>query len=74
MENPYAGLDAEALKILYDKENLALNARLLEGVPWNELRDQRKKVTKLAIALHKKVQALNAMNPAEFPSNDMEGR
>jgi hypothetical protein len=74
MENSFSALDADALKALYEKESNELHAKLLDGTSWNELRGQRKKVTKLAVALHKKIHRAVTMNPAESPSSDMEGR
>jgi len=69
MENNYAGLDIEALKNLYEKESGVLHTKLLEGTPWTELKEQRKKVTKLAITLHKRIS--NA-NPAESSGDGTE--
>ena len=66
--------DIDSLKALYGKENEILQARLLSGETWEDLKDQRQKVTEISIALHKKFTALHSLNPAEFPSNDIEGR
>jgi hypothetical protein len=66
--------DIDSLKALYEKENEVLQTRLLSGEAWEEVKDQRQKVTEISIALHKKFTALHSLNPAEFPSNDMEGR
>lgn len=75
MDNNFSALDIGALKALYENESNELHTKLLDGVSWNELRDQRKKVTKLAVALHKKIhKTATAVNPAESPSNDMVRR
>jgi hypothetical protein len=64
----------EILKALYEKENEILQARLLEGELWEEVKEQKQKVIELSIALDKKLKALKGSNPAEFPSTDIEGR
>jgi len=56
-------LGVEELKDVYEKESTKLKASLLNGTPWEELKDQRQKVTELAIALHKKINT--SSNPAE---------
>jgi hypothetical protein len=75
MDDNFSALDMNVLKALYEKESNELRGKLLEGISWSELRDQRKKVTRLAVVLHKKLRKVTAtMNPAESPSDDMEGR
>lgn len=59
----WSELDLDALKDAYEKESSKLKAALLNGTSWEELRDQRQKVTELAIALHKKINT--SANPAE---------
>jgi|GEM_PF-2691048 len=56
-------MDLVALKNSYEKELANLKALLLSGSSWEEMKDQRKKVTELAIALHKKINTSG--NPAE---------
>jgi len=55
--------DADTLKAMYERESAALKASLLNGNSWEELKEQRLKVTELSIALHKKLQSSG--NPAE---------
>lgn len=59
----WSELDVDALKDAYEKEAAKLKASLLNGSSWEEMKDQRQKVTELAIALHKKINASG--NPAE---------
>lgn len=56
-------LDADTLKTMYEQESSKLKASLLSGTSWDDLKDQRLKVTELSIALHKKTHASG--NPAE---------
>lgn len=74
MDFDFSHHDLDSLKILYAKENEELKAMLLNGALWEEVKDQRLRVTKLSIALHSKLQAGNSGHPAEFSSADIEGR
>jgi len=56
-------LGVDELRETYEKESSKLKASLLKGTSWEELKEQRLKVTELAIALHKKVNT--SSNPAE---------
>ncbi|HEU4469547.1 MAG TPA: hypothetical protein VFR58_00565 [Flavisolibacter sp.] len=69
MEQNWFNLDLETLVALYEKESSALNTKLLNGAQWHELKDQRKKVTSLAIVLHRKKQAAGLIGPADVFSN-----
>jgi hypothetical protein len=63
MEMNGSEMDLGSLKNNYEKELANLKAQLLSGSSWDEMKDQRKKVTELAIALHKKMNTSG--NPAE---------
>lgn len=63
MEMNWSELDIDSLREAYETEAAKLKASLLNGTSWDDLRDQRKKVTDLAIALHKKINTSG--NPAE---------
>jgi len=63
MEVNWSDLDIDALREAYEKESAQLKASLLSGTLWDDMKDQRKKVTELAIALHKKLHTSG--NPAE---------
>lgn len=63
MEMNWSELDVDALKNAYEKESAKLKASLLNGSSWEEMKEQRQKVTELAIALHKKINS--TANPAE---------
>jgi hypothetical protein len=66
--------DLESLRTLYEKENEDLKAKLLNGALWEEVKEQRIRITELSIALHSKLQSIKGANPAEFSSSDIEGR
>ncbi len=59
----WSELGVDELRDVYEKESAKLKASLLGGTSWDELKDQRQKVTELAIALHKKINT--SPNPAE---------
>jgi hypothetical protein len=63
MEMNWSEMDVDALRDFYEKESAQLKASLLNGCSWEEMKDQRQKVTELAIALHKKMHVSG--NPAE---------
>jgi hypothetical protein len=63
MEMNWSEMDLDALREMYDRESAKLKASLLGGSSWDEMKDQRKTVTELAIALHKKINI--SSNPAE---------
>jgi hypothetical protein len=61
-------LDIDTLQTMYQKETNLLNTELLAGASWESLREQKVKVTELAIVLHKKKKD-SYLNPAEFNSS-----
>ena len=63
MERNQCSFELEALKKLYEAEAEKLTVSLLNGATWEEVKDQRKLVTDLAIAVHKKKHS--SSNPAE---------
>lgn len=63
MEMNWSELDVDSLRDAYEIEAAKLKSSLLNGASWDDLKGQRKKVTDLAIALHKKVNTTS--NPAE---------
>ena len=63
MERNQCSFELEALKKLYEAEAEKLTVSLLNGATWEEVKDQRKLVTDLAIAVHKKKHSNS--NPAE---------
>lgn len=58
MEFNFSNLELEELQILHQREVAELNNRLINGALWNEVRGQKEKVTKIAIAIHNKIEAL----------------
>lgn len=67
MSREYSELDIDTLNDLYQEETNKLNAELIAGASWESLREQKVKVTELAIILHKKKKE-SYLNPAEFIS------
>jgi hypothetical protein len=63
MEMNWSEMDVDELRDVYEKESSKLKISLINGTSWEELKDQRTKVTELAIALHKKINSTS--NPAE---------
>ena len=48
------GLDTDVLTALYEAEKEKLKERLLEGVSWEETREQRVVIAELSTILYKK--------------------
>ena len=65
MDTSWNDMDVDTIRSLYEQESSNLKAALLQGISWNDLKDQRQKVTELSIILHKKTHGTTA-NPAEF--------
>ena len=63
MDKNLGSIDLNMLKTMYESEVTHLRESLLGGSSWEDLRDQRRTVTELAIALHQKRSQGN--NPAE---------
>lgn len=63
MKSNWSELGEDELRDAFEKESAKLKASLISGSSWEDLKDQRQKVTELAIALHKKINA--SSNPAE---------
>lgn len=63
MQTNWNELGVDELRDTYEKESAKLKTSLLNGTSWEELKEQRLKVTELAIALHKKINT--SSNPAE---------
>ena len=50
----FSELDFNTLNVMYEREKQQLTAALLNGASWEEVQDQRRLVTSLAIERHKK--------------------
>ena len=75
MQHDVAGKDYQSLLNLYNQEIDSLKHKLLNGESWESLKDQRRNITELAMALHKSYghkfsKNLIFGNPAEFPHAD----
>jgi len=74
------GKDLPTLLALYNQEIDLLREKLLNGESWESLRNLRRNITELAIALQKSHQYIvtgnkTTGNPAEFPqSEDISGQ
>jgi hypothetical protein len=62
MRSRLSELGFEVLNAMYEKEKQRLTDALLNGSSWEEVQDQRRLVTTLAIERHKK---WKLVNPAE---------
>ena len=62
MRSRFRELDFEAVNALYEGEKQRLTEALLNGASWEEVQEQRRLVTLLAIERHKKWKLIN---PAE---------
>ena len=66
MDRNLLSLDLNTLKTMYEREAGELNERLLKGVSWDQLRDQRKTVTDLCIAMQ--VIRTGTLPPSDHPA------
>jgi len=58
-------LDIDRLNQLYERESDELQQRLLNGTPWEEVFEQRKRVSQLSTIIYKKLNPQHFSNPAE---------
>jgi hypothetical protein len=58
-------LDIDRLNQLYERESDELQQRLLNGTPWEEVFEQRKRVAQLSTIIYKKLNPQHFTNPAE---------
>jgi hypothetical protein len=63
MNRSLSEIDVDILKAMYETESVRLRQALLEGASWDELMDQRKYVTDLAVAIDNRKHS--DANPAE---------
>jgi hypothetical protein len=59
------GLDTDVLTALYEAEKEKLKERLLDGVSWEDTREQRVVIAELSTILYKKLNPKYFTNPAE---------
>ncbi len=57
--------DIEKLNSLYDHEKEILQQQLLNGTPWEDTLEQRKRIAELSTVLYKKINQKHFKNPAE---------
>ncbi|MFL5809582.1 MAG: hypothetical protein ACJ749_08675 [Flavisolibacter sp.] len=67
MNHELSNLDLYTLKAMYDHQEAELTSKLLSGALWNELKEERRKLTEIAIVMHKKAKVLS-LNPEGFTS------
>jgi hypothetical protein len=75
MQHYIRGKDYRTLLTLYNHEVSTLQEKLLSGEPWEHVKNERRNITELAIALHRSYghrfsQKTRLGNPAEFPHLD----
>jgi hypothetical protein len=63
-------LDIDRLNQLYEKESNELQKRLLNGTPWEEVIEERKRVAHLSTIIYKKLNPQHFSNPAENFTRD----
>lgn len=73
MERNLQHINLGTLKTLYNKEVEALHARLLSGASWEDTQEQRRLVTELSIAMHRRTSTISSANPAESQIRGEEG-
>ena len=64
MESNLEHVDLTTLKTTYEREAAALSTALINGASWDDVKEQRIRVTHLAIEVHRKLHA-SSPNPAE---------
>jgi hypothetical protein len=69
MKRDMCSLDLERLKELYSVEYNGLTTALLNGESWEDLIDQRKRITEITREIYKKKQYEVYSNPAESALN-----
>ena len=67
MDRDFYQMDLDKLQAIYQNEVNYLKTELLKGSTWESMKEQKNKVTELAIIIHKKRYPLH-FNPAEFVS------
>jgi hypothetical protein len=75
MQHSISNKSFDTLLALYNQEIDTLKDKLLNGESWENMRNTRKNITELAIALHKShnyivSQQTRSANPAECPPSD----
>lgn len=60
--------DVSYLTALYDKEFQELKKALINGKQWQDVREQRYRVTQLAITIHKKLARNDNSDPSANPT------
>ena len=59
-------MDELSLRTLYSAKTRELEQALLSGALWHEIEEQRKAVTEIGIALHRKLLEKGKVSPADF--------
>jgi len=58
-------LDIDRLNQMYEQESDELQQKLLNGTPWEEVFEHRKRVSQLSTIIYKKLNPQHFSNPAE---------
>lgn len=60
----------EVLKSMYAREERKLSEALIDGAGWDAVQEQRRIVTDIAAAIHKRLYPNTAFDPASFRLRD----
>ena len=63
-------LNIDVLMDLYEREFQELKTALINGTDWNEVHDQRQKVSRIAISIHQKLNSRNSLEPSAHAARD----
>jgi hypothetical protein len=72
MKRDWDNLDINQLQHLYKQNAEQLEYRLLRGASWQEVNDQRRDVTELAIEIFQRLNPTSFFNPSEHPQRKKE--
>ena len=73
MKASFARMDYLKLEQLYSSKSMELERALLSGAPWNAVRQKRKQLSELSVAMHHRLQQRN-ISPAESEIRKTPGR
>jgi len=68
MGSKWSSYDLATLRQLYEEEKEALSQSLLQGLSWEQLADQRRNVTDLSIAIHRKLSGGEDLPETKHPA------
>jgi hypothetical protein len=69
-DNKLSTVHLEVLKSMYAREERRLSEALIGGASWEAVREQRRTVTDIAAAIHKRLYPTSFFDPASFRLRD----